>query len=488
MRQDLFTYLGDTPPPTRDCPVFLPGWGFDGRVTTLAAPPRPWLTTSRPAAPAEILTALSESLARLGIESVVLVGWSLGAYLALDFAAAHPGLIRALYLLAGRDHWPPEEIAAIRQGIAADRDGFMRSFYRKCFLGYRQAGLAFRENLEESCLAALSPAILNGGLDYLNNIRLAERLRVPAGLDLPVYQLAGGKDIVAPPGDSPLAGACRLFFRHGGHPLFLEKDFDPEKHRRKTAIRNKFSRAATTYDDYADTQKEAAGRLIELLPAAAPGSILELGCGTGNLTRLLAERYPRARITALDFSEGMLTQARVKVPEERLTFLCRDAEHYLKSGAEKFDLVIANATLQWFDDLDQALTRIAGCLTPGGLFAASIFGTATLRELRDGLTLVNPGGEIRLPVDDFPSRQRIEAGLEQNFGQVAVEEWLNLRRYPDLSRLFRHLRRTGTTGPGRNQSLLNRPRLAALDQWFLAELGEYRLTYQIFLVRGSGRP
>ncbi len=150
MRQNLFTYLGDTPPPTHDCPVFLPGWGFDGQVTTLAAPPRPWLTPNRPAAPAEILAALDESLTQQGIESIALTGWSLGAYLALDFAAAHPEKISAIYLLAGRDHWPPAEIAAIRQGITADQNGFMRSFYRKCFLGYRQAGQAFREKLEEA--------------------------------------------------------------------------------------------------------------------------------------------------------------------------------------------------------------------------------------------------------------------------------------------------------------------------------------------------
>ncbi|HSH13769.1 MAG TPA: alpha/beta fold hydrolase, partial [Desulfurivibrionaceae bacterium] len=194
MRQNLFTYLGDTPPPTRDCPIFLPGWGFDGQITTLAAPPRPWLTTTRPATPGEILIALSESLAQLGIESVVLVGWSLGAHLALDFAAAQPEKVSAIYLLAARDHWPPAEIAAIREGIADDQDGFMRSFYRKCFLGYRQAGQTFRERLEERYLTALSAPMLNAGLDYLDDIRLVERLRPLAGLDLPIYVLEGNKD------------------------------------------------------------------------------------------------------------------------------------------------------------------------------------------------------------------------------------------------------------------------------------------------------
>jgi len=488
MRQNLFTYLGDTPPPTRDCPVFLPGWGFDGQVTTLAAP-RAWLTTTRPATPAEIITALSESISQLNIESIALSGWSLGAYLALDFAAAHPEKVSAIYLLAGRDHWPPSEIAAIRQGITDDQEGFMRSFYRKCFLGYRQAGQAFREKLEEQYLAALSPATLNAGLDYLDDIRLAERLRRLEGFDLPIYRLEGAKDIIAPPTGSPAASSTfHQLFRHGGHPLFLEEDFDPEMHRRKATIRRKFSRAATTYDEHATVQKEAAEQLAARLPGTAPATILELGCGTGNYTRLLAARYPISRLTALDFAAAMLAVARTKVPEEMATFHCQDAELFLKNSRESYDLITANATLQWFDDLERTAGLIAERLSPGGSFLATIFGPEGLQELHAGLAAVNPGG-VTLPIDSFPDQARLQAVFSPHFARVEIEEWRLRRCYSTLADLLRHIRRTGTGGPRPGAPLLDRPRFAALEKWFLQKFGECRVSYQIFLIKCSqGEP
>lgn len=483
MQQNLFTYLGAPPPPTRDCPVFLPGWGFDGRVTGLATPPRPWLTTTRPAGPAEVLAALNKAVDNFRIESVVLTGWSLGAYLALYYAAAHPEKVSAIYLLAGRDHWPHHEIEAIRQGIGDDQDGFMRSFYRKCFLGYRQAGLAFREKLEEQYLAALSPETLHAGLDYLDDIRLAERLRPLAGYNLPTFLLEGGNDIIAPPTDAPaVATLFHQIFRHGGHPLFLENDFDPEQHQRKAAIRRKFSRAATTYDEHATVQKEAAEQLADRLPASDQGSILELGCGTGNYTRLLADRFPESRLTALDFAAAMLAVARAKVRGERVSFHCQDAEVFLKNTLESYDLITSNATMQWFDDLPSTASLIAEHLNPGGTFLATIFGPEGLQELHDGLAAVNPGG-VTLPIDSFPDQARLQAIFSSHFSRVEIEEWRLLRCYPGLTDLLRHIRRTGTGGPRQGAALLDRPRFAALEKWYLKEFGECRVSYQIFLVR-----
>ncbi|NTV12713.1 MAG: alpha/beta fold hydrolase [Desulfobulbaceae bacterium] len=489
MPKNLFTYLGAPPPPIRDCPVFLPGWGFDGRITSLAAPPRSWLTTSHPAGPADILAELDETLTRFGIESIVLVGWSLGAYLALDFAADHPEKVSALYLLAGRDYWPPAEIEAIRQGISADQDGFLSSFYRKCFLGYRQAGQAFRERLEEQYLATLSPEILNAGLDYLNDMRLAPRLQRLAGLDLPIYLLEGAKDIIAPPADAPaIAGPFRQLFRHGGHPLFLEADFDPEQHRRKATIRRKFSRAATTYDAHATVQRETAAKLATSLPETAPATILELGCGTGNYTRLLIERFPSAHLTALDFAAAMLAVARAKVPGEQVTFHWQDAELYLKNSPESYDLITANATLQWFDDLGRTAGLIRERLNPGGTFLATIFGPEGLPELHAGLAAVNPGG-VSMPSDTFPDQTRLQAIFSPHFAQIEIEEWRLLRHYPTLADLLRHIRRTGTSGPRQGAPLLDRPRFAALEKWFRQEFGECRVSYQIFLIRCSqGEP
>ncbi|HSH12393.1 MAG TPA: methyltransferase domain-containing protein, partial [Desulfurivibrionaceae bacterium] len=354
-----------------------------------------------------------------------------------------------------------------------------------------QAGQTFREKLEERYLSALSAPMLNAGLDYLDDIRLVERLRPLAGLDLPIYLLEGNKDIIAPPADSPAMGTLfRQIFRHGGHPLFLEQGFEPEQHQRKAIIRRKFSRAATTYDDYATAQKEAAEQLAARLPETAQESILELGCGTGNFTRLLVERYPTSRLTALDFSAAMLAVARAKARGKLVNFHCQDAEAFLREQGESYDLITSNATMQWFDDLESTAGLISERLSPSGTFLATIFGPQGLQELHAGLAAVNPGG-VTLPIDSFPDQARLEAIFSTHFARVEIEEWRLLRCYPTLTDLLRHLRRTGTTGPSQGAPLLDRPRFAALEKWFVKEFGECRISYQVFMVRctqgGAGR-
>jgi malonyl-CoA O-methyltransferase len=275
--------------------------------------------------------------------------------------------------------------------------------------------------------------------------------------------------------------------RHGGHALFLEKEFDPEQHLRKAAIRRKFSRAAATYDEHATVQKEAAEQLAERLPDPGPASILELGCGTGNYTRLLADRYPTARLDALDFSESMLAMAREKMRGARVAFHCRDGELFLREGRERFDLITSNATLQWFDDLGRTAELLAGRLNPGGLFLATIFGPEGLRELREGLAAVNPA-PVSLPIDAFPDRQELEKAFAGHLTGVEIEEWRLLRRYPTLADLLRHIRRTGTGGPRQNTALLDRPRFAALERWFAEAYGEWCISYQVFLVKATKEP
>src|SRR3989338_5272364 len=93
--------------------LFLPGWGFSGQVLELAGQSYPW---TRPAAPLDPATALPEILNFLAehhLKTIQLVGWSLGAFLAYDFACAFPEKVTSLTLLGMRASWPVSEIEAI---------------------------------------------------------------------------------------------------------------------------------------------------------------------------------------------------------------------------------------------------------------------------------------------------------------------------------------------------------------------------------------
>lgn len=484
MRDHLSTFTSETGLDPTNFGVFLPGWGFDGRITRLADHFPPWLTPADRPDPGETVAALSAFLDRQKIESIVLAGWSMGAYQAIDFALLYPKRIRALYLLGLRQSWPPVEIKQIRTELRTDPDKFMRTFYRKCFLGHNRNYREFATTLEESYLAGLDHDQLTAGLTYLQNFPLAAKTAKLAELDLPVFLLHGARDIIAPPAEIPtIPGATSQLIKTAGHPVFLDAACPLDWHRKKETIRLKFSRSAATYDQHASLQKEVAARLTTLLPAKTPTRILETGCGTGNFTSLLNSRYPAARITALDFAGNMLTQARQKLADQPSVFFkCSDAEQFLKENHGPFDLVTSNATMHWFDNLETTTGAIADCLNDGGAMVCSIFGPETMGEMQAALEEIH-GHKVAMPSALFPSQKELQKIFANLFTTVAIEEWRLVRHYPTLIDLLRNISKTGTAGWHSGQHLLNRRHLAELEQWFVKNYGDCRISYQIFMVR-----
>ena len=81
------------------------------------------------------------------------------------------------------------------------------------------------------------------------------------------------------------------------------------------------------YLQFADERLRPAQDLLARIPLAAPARVVDLGCGPGNVTRLLAGRWPRAQITGVDASAAMLERARPTLPEAR--FELADIRHWL---------------------------------------------------------------------------------------------------------------------------------------------------------------
>jgi malonyl-CoA O-methyltransferase len=209
--------LPNTKPPV----LFLPGWAFSGQVLDLAEQPRPWV---RPTSPLDPATAKAEILVYLNehhLDAIHLVGWSMGAFLAFDCACAFPQKVASLTLLGMRAFWPPQEIAAIRQGLAADPPAFLRDFYRKSLLGYKKESRRFVAEQQEALMASLDMQALGRGLDYLAQWRLPEQAP-----PCPIFCWHGRRDIIAPVAEQAVpAGAYATIIEHGGHALFLDREF-----------------------------------------------------------------------------------------------------------------------------------------------------------------------------------------------------------------------------------------------------------------------
>lgn len=108
--------------------------------------------------------------------------------------------------------------------------------------------------------------------------------------------------------------------------------------------------------------------LLARIPLETPGSVVDLGCGPGNVTPLLCQRWPDAKIVGLDNSDEMLDRARDAVPD--VTFENVDVERW--EPDRQFDVIFSNAALQWVTGHDTLFPRIAAQVAPGGVLAVQM--------------------------------------------------------------------------------------------------------------------
>jgi len=125
------------------------------------------------------------------------------------------------------------------------------------------------------------------------------------------------------------------------------------------------------YLKYANERLRPALDLMARIPLATPGTIVDLGCGAGNVTKFLAERWPRAAITGVDNSKEMLALARAStVGQARREWIEADLATW--APVDPVDVVFSNAALHWHDDHAKLFPRIFGWVAPGGVLAVQM--------------------------------------------------------------------------------------------------------------------
>jgi malonyl-CoA O-methyltransferase len=212
-----------------------------------------------------------------------------------------------------------------------------------------------------------------------------------------------------------------------------------ELHRR---VADAFSRAARQYETAATVQKEIATRLAARIlagPLASRPRVLEIGAGTGWLSRLLLEKIAGGEWLLTDISAAMLDQCRGQIHDPRVRFTTADGE---EPPEGPFDLIVSSLTLQWLSNPRVALERLAARLSPGGTLAFATLGAQTFVEWRAAHeTLGVPCG-----VRSFPTASEMEAWWPPGGRGHITEE--HLLTHHDHGRAFaRHLKALGARTP-----------------------------------------
>lgn len=231
----------------------------------------------------------------------------------------------------------------------------------------------------------------------------------------------------------------------------------------KDKIARCFLRSLSTYDDAARVQKELAVRLLaclDVLPDAAYGRVLEIGCCTGVLTEMLCDHKPVQTLFVNDLVSEFEEVVLNRIPRRDLLSvspLFGDIETLALPS--HISLVLSGATFQWLADLPAFFVRLGRELASGSYLAFSLFGPGTLAEFSQ-LTSVGLG---------YRSDEELCALMDKDFVLEKRESFQEQLFFPSLREILYHIRATGVGGV--SEYRWSREALASFERRYREEYG-----------------
>lgn len=213
----------------------------------------------------------------------------------------------------------------------------------------------------------------------------------------------------------------------------------------KELVRKRFSKAAATYSENAPVQKSAAAELVRILSSLSErkyGRVLEIGCGTGDLTEVFLSVYLPEYLWLNDLCPDMEPYAvgASGAGDEssplygHVSFIPGDAEK--TDFPDNLDLIISGSTFQWLEDIRSFASKCAAALKKDGILAFSSFGENNLREIKymTGMSL-----------DYYPAADIAEI-LSDEFDILSASEKMEIVKFDDPMKVLQHLKATGVNG------------------------------------------
>lgn len=124
----------------------------------------------------------------------------------------------------------------------------------------------------------------------------------------------------------------------------------------------------SSYLRFDDERTRPSLDLVSRIAVDSPGTVIDLGCGTGNSTAVLARRWPEAQVTGLDSSPEMIEAARAECPDR--PWILSAIEEW--APAQPFDVVYSNAALQWLPDHGPLVERLFDAVAEKGALAFQV--------------------------------------------------------------------------------------------------------------------
>ncbi|MDO7539198.1 malonyl-ACP O-methyltransferase BioC [Acinetobacter nosocomialis] len=208
----------------------------------------------------------------------------------------------------------------------------------------------------------------------------------------------------------------------------------------KNLVAERFAKAGQSYSEHAVVQKQICQNLTSLLKQFCPSKILrvfEIGCGSGNLTRLLVEAFQIEDLILNDLYSEVQEHFN---HEEHLKWLIGDVETL--ELPQQLDMIVSGSALQWMQDLPLLLKRCNDVLTDSGWLCFSTFGPKNLIEIKE---LTGQGL-------NYWNLESWNSALTQAGFEVLYLSESETQLYFDLPKaVLQHLKATGVTATAQHR-------------------------------------
>ena len=199
----------------------------------------------------------------------------------------------------------------------------------------------------------------------------------------------------------------------------------------KTLIKEKFKNSINFYDDNAIIQEKMATKLISLINRNSFNSVLEIGSYSGILTKKIIEKIDFNSYLALDIVDSF---EKIKNLNSKIRFHKEDIETF--ETQEKFDLIIANASLQWCNDFSKTIEKLKTFLTDDGVLAITTFASDNFFEIKNSFNITL----------DYKTIEEIET----LFKNAKIEQEIYTLQFKSANELLKHLKLTGVNAISKN--------------------------------------
>lgn len=251
----------------------------------------------------------------------------------------------------------------------------------------------------------------------------------------------------------------------------------------KQQVANSFGDAAVFYDKHADLQKEVADRLLaslqpwrDIIPS---GSIIELGAGTGFVTKGLVDLYPDREIEVTDLSEDMVAFCRNKLDDhDNLKFKVLDAEQVPEYEDPLYSMTLSGFAAHWFRDPAQTLAKWLEITKPGGLLLASFAGNESFPTWREHCK------ELGIPftANQLPDVEEMVVKMSVGPAQVDYYEDTITKTYERANDFFEELKNLGMGTQIEGRHLTSDERKLLVEHWDDTSNGDISVRYHIIFL------